>query len=43
MIGPLFVPDPTGVLAAVLTIVVTAAVSIFLYRSNWLREQKSIA
>jgi len=43
VIGPLFVPDPTGVLAAVLSIVTTAVVSVFLYRSDWLHEQKSIA
>jgi O-antigen/teichoic acid export membrane protein len=43
VLGPLFVPDPTGVLAGVLTIAVTGVVSIFLYRTDWLREQKSIA
>jgi hypothetical protein len=43
ILGPLFVPDPTGALSAVLTIGVTAVISIFLYRSDWLREQNSIA
>lgn len=43
ILGPLFVPDPTGFLAAILTIVVTAVVSLFLYRSDWLREWKSVA
>jgi hypothetical protein len=43
ILGPLFVPDPTGVLSAILTIGVTAVISIFLYRSDWLREQNSIA
>jgi len=42
ILGSLFVPDPTGALAAVLTIVVAAVVSTALYRSDWLRERKSI-
>jgi hypothetical protein len=41
LLGPLFVPDPTGVLGIALTILVTAVVSTGLYRSDWLREQKS--
>ena len=40
ILGPLFVPDPTGMLAAVLAISVTVTVSVFLHRSDWLREQK---
>ena len=43
ILGPLFVPDPTGLLAAVLTISVIVAVSMFLYRSDWLCEQKPTA
>ena len=43
ILGPLFVPDPTGLLAAVLATSVAAGVSMFLYRSDWLREQKQTA
>lgn len=43
VLGPLFVPDPTGVLAAVLSIGVTAVVCLILYRSDWLREPESVA
>ena len=43
ILGPLFIPDPTGMLAAALTISVTVVVSMFLYRSDWLREQKPAA
>ena len=40
ILGPLFAPDPTGLLAAVLATSVAVGVSMFLYRSDWLREQK---
>jgi len=36
-LGPLLVPDPTGLLAAALTVVVTVAVGGVLRRSDWLR------
>ena len=43
ILGPLFVPDPTGVLAAGLTVGVTLVVSVLLFRSDTLRERKSVA
>ncbi len=43
VLGPLFVPNPTGILAAVLTIGVMVITSTFLYRSDWLRDQKPVA
>ena len=39
VLGPLFVPDPTGVLAVALTLVITIVSSVFLYRSNWLHSR----
>ena len=39
VLSPLFVPDPTGVLAVALTFVITIVSSVFLYRSNWLHSR----
>lgn len=39
VLGPLFVPDPTGVLAVALTLVITIVSSVFLYHSNWLHSR----
>ncbi|WP_257628779.1 hypothetical protein [Haloplanus salinarum] len=36
-LGPLLVPDPTGLLAAALAVVVAVAVGGVLRRSDWLR------
>ena len=36
-LGVVFVPDPTGALAFGLALVCTAAITGFLYRSEWLR------
>lgn len=38
ILGLLFVPDPTSVFAAVLTVVAAAVISFGLYRSTWLRS-----
>ena len=43
VLGPLFVPDPTGLLADILTISIALVFSVFLYRSDWLCRQKSVA
>lgn len=43
VLAPLFVPDPTGILAAVLAIGIMVITSTFLYRSDWLREQEPVA
>ena len=43
ILGPLFVPDPTGLLTAILATSVAVGVSMFLYRSDWLREPKPIS
>lgn len=43
LLGPLFVPDPTGMLAAVITVGVSAIISVVLYRSAWLRGQSADA
>ncbi|SEA08280.1 hypothetical protein SAMN04488065_1744 [Haloplanus vescus] len=37
-LGILFVPDPTGVVAFVATMLGTTAITVALYRSDWLRE-----
>jgi hypothetical protein len=37
LLGPLFVPDPTSMLAAVITVGVSAVISVLLYRSTWLQ------
>jgi len=37
-LGPLFAPDPTGLLAGVLALVVAGVVAGWLYRSEWLRD-----
>ncbi|WP_251341221.1 hypothetical protein [Haloplanus halophilus] len=37
VLGALFVPDPTGTVAFVLSLGCTAAVAGSLYRSDWLR------
>ncbi len=42
VLGPLFVPDPTGPLATVLTVVVAAVGTVVLYRSDWWRELGSV-
>ncbi|WP_248897001.1 hypothetical protein [Haloplanus halobius] len=38
-LGPLFVPDPTGVLAAALAFGSALVTSVFLYRSSWFRDR----
>lgn len=43
ILGPMFAPDPTGPLAAVLAVCITVAVSTFLHRSDWLRGQTATA
>ena len=39
LLGPVLVPNPTGILAATLTLVVAATVGVGLYRTDWLRER----
>jgi hypothetical protein len=38
VLGPLFVPDPTGMVAFGLTVVCTVIITGYLYRSDWLRD-----
>lgn len=38
VLGPLFVPDPTGVVAAAAALTVGALVAGGLYRSGWLAD-----
>lgn len=38
VVGPLFVPDPTGLLVPPLVLLVAGVVAGLLYRSEWLRE-----
>lgn len=42
-LGPLFVPDPTGVLAAVSTVGVAIVVSAVLLRSDRVRERTPVS
>ena len=37
-LGVLVVPDPTGILASGLVALCTAGITVYLYRSDWLRD-----
>ena len=43
ILGPLFVPNPTGMLSTVLALGIAVITSVFLYRSNWLYGRKPVA
>lgn len=43
VLGPLFVSNPTGILAAVLATGVMVITSTVLYRSDWLRDHRAVA
>ena len=38
VLGSLFAPDPTGVLPFVLTLIIGAVLTAYLYWSDWLRD-----
>jgi hypothetical protein len=38
ILGMLFVPDPTGIMAFGIAAVCTAGITGYLYRSDWLRD-----
>ena len=43
VLGVLFVPDPTGLLASVLTLVLAAVIGGGLCRTEWLRDTDGLA